>query len=69
MKTWRIPVTWEAWATIDVAAETLEEAIEIAWDDENEIQCPIDPGYVDGSWKVYGKFEYIRDCFNDGKES
>lgn len=68
MKKWIIPVGWEVYATIEVEAETLEEAIEIAVDDDGEIPLPTDNGYVDGSWKVEGEYEYIRDCFNDGDE-
>lgn len=68
MKTWKVPVVWEMYATIKVEAETLEEAIEIARDDAGEIPLPTDNYYVDGSWQVSGEYEYIRDCFNEGEE-
>lgn len=68
MKTWKIPVGWEVYATIEVEAETLEEAIEIARDDDGEIPLPTDADYVDGSWQVNGEYEYIRDCFNEGED-
>lgn len=68
MKTWRIPVGWEVYATIHVEAETLEEAIEIAKDDEGKIPLPTYNHYVDGSWQVNGEYEYIRDGFNGGEE-
>lgn len=52
MKTWKIPVTWEVYATIEVEAKTLEEAMEIARDDESIIPCPTDNDYADGSWRI-----------------
>ena len=52
MPNWKVPVTWEVYAMLDIEAETLEEAMEIARDDEGVIPCPIDHDYVDGSWKL-----------------
>lgn len=51
MKTWNIPVTWEEFGIVKIKANTLEEAIEIARDDEGEIPIP-QGDYVDGSWQV-----------------
>lgn len=51
-KTWLMPVTWEMCATIQVEAETLEEAMEIAKDEEGRIPLPIDGVYVDASWDL-----------------
>ena len=68
MKTWSIPVTWEVYAKIEVEAETLEEAMEIARDDDEQIPLPTYNHYVDGSWHVNGSYEEVRDCFNGGKE-
>ena len=50
MKEWRIPVTWEECSVIKVEANTLKEAMEIAYDEKGEIPLPSDGNYVDGSW-------------------
>lgn len=68
MKKWRIPVCWEVYATIEVEAETLEEAMEIARDDDGQISLPTYNHYVDGSWQVNGSYEDVRDYFNGGEE-
>lgn len=66
MKTWRIPVEWAEFAVIYVAANTLEEAIEKARNDD--IPLPDDRSYIDGSWMVSDDQEYIRQCFNDNQK-
>ena len=69
MKEWKIPVTWEVYATIMVEADTLEEAMEIARDDDGIIACPTDSYYVDESWRLSDTDpDYIRECFNGGQE-
>lgn len=52
MKKFKVPVTWEVYATIEVEAETLEEAMKIAEDEDGEIPLPTQTEYVDGSWRV-----------------
>ena len=66
MKTWRIPVGWTETAIIPVEANTLEEAIEKAWNDD--IPLPDDGFYLEGSWTVVGDSEYIRECYNDNQK-
>ena len=69
MKQWNIPVTWEVCSTITIEANTLEEAMEIARDDAGEIPCPIDPVYVDGSWRLSEDDEdFIRSYYNNGQQ-
>lgn len=69
MKTWKIPVYWEVCSVIDVEADTLSEAIEIAKDDEGIIPLPTDPDYIDGSWSVSELDEdVLRECYNDNQE-
>ena len=49
----KIPVSWEAYSTIDVEAETLEEALEKFDDFENNQEgypLPKDWEYLDGSF-------------------
>ena len=52
MKTFKIPVTWEVYATVEVEANSIEEAIKIAKDEEGVIPLPTDTDYVDDSWRV-----------------
>lgn len=47
---WKIPVTWEMCACIEVEADTLEEAMKVAEDPDGKIPLPSDGSYVDGSW-------------------
>ncbi len=69
MKTWKIPVTWEVCAFVEVEAETLAEAMEIARDDEGKIPLPTDSEYVDGSWNLSETNEdYVREWYNDNQE-
>ncbi len=69
MKTWKIPVTWEVSACVEVEAETLADAMEIARDDEGTIPLPTDSEYVDGSWNLSETNEdYVREWYNDNQE-
>lgn len=62
---WKIPVTWEVCAMLTVEADTLEEAMEIARDDDGKIPCPTDSDYVEGSWRLSIEDEdMIRCCYN-----
>lgn len=67
MKTWKIPVTWEVYGYVKVEAPTLDEAIEIAWDDNGEIPLP-EGDYIEGSWRVEEDYGLIRNIINDGQE-
>ena len=49
---WKMPVTWEMCAYIQVEAETLEAAMEVAKDPDGKIPLPNDGQYVDGSWDL-----------------
>lgn len=69
METWKIPVCWEVCSVINVSANTLSEAMQIARDENNEIPCPVFPDYVDGSWQLStDDEEIIRLCYNGGQE-
>lgn len=48
MKQWKIPVVWTMMGSVEVEAETLAEAIEIARDEN----IPDNGEYLDGSWEV-----------------
>lgn len=51
MKTWKIPVTWEAYGIVEIEAESLDEAISIFDKTEDDIDLPIVSHYVDASFK------------------
>ena len=68
MKTWKIPVCWTMMGTVNVEANTLNEAIEIAQDDEGIIPLPDNGTFLDGSWEVdcYDE-DYLRKYYNNGQ--
>lgn len=51
MKTFKIPVTWEVYGVVEIEAETLDEAIKIFDDTEDQIGLPTDWDYVDASFR------------------
>lgn len=52
MKKFSIPVTWKVWDKIEVAAETIEEAIKYVKEHIEEIPLGTEPEYVDGSYQI-----------------
>ena len=69
--TWRIPVTWSMCAVIPIEADTLEEAMEIARDENGEIPLPpaTESDYLDGSWCLsHDDTEIVRQCYNGGRK-
>ena len=69
MKEWRIPVCWSMMGVVNVEANTLEEAIEIAKDEAGDIPIPDDGYYLDGSWEVdCFDVEYLRKYYNDNQK-
>ena len=49
-KYYEIPCVWEVYGTLEVEANSLEEAIELAERDDSPM--PDDSDYVDGSFQV-----------------
>lgn len=69
MKTFKIPVSWEVCATIEVVAETAEEALRLAnekEDSKNPYSLPKENEYVDGSFEIEQDIEIIE-AFNSQK--
>lgn len=67
MNIWRIPVTWECFGVVEIQANTLEEAMEIARDDDT-VPLPTKSSYVDGSWQLSHNDEsVVRACYNHGQ--
>lgn len=49
-KTYKVVCSWEVYATSEVEAKNLEDAIEIV--EADEFPLPTDTAYVDGTFKV-----------------
>ena len=59
MKTYKIPVTWEAYGEMEIEAESMSKAIKIAEDEETPY--PSIDGNVEGSLDVdYGLTEELN---------
>ena len=69
MKSWNIPVTWEVYGRVVIEANTLEEAMEKARDDEGVIPLPDENDYVDGSWRLTEEdVETVRSLYNNNEK-
>lgn len=62
MKTFEIPVSWKASGFVKIKANSLEKAIEIFDEKEDEISLPLDSKYIDGSFKRSEDKEFIAMC-------
>ena len=66
---WTIPVTWEMCGNVKVRAATMEEAMEIAKDEDGVIPLPDDADYVDSSWHLtYEDAEEVRELYNSNQQ-
>lgn len=69
MKTWKIPVVWQEMGCVEVEANTLAQAIEIARDDDGVIPIPDNGVFVDGTWELDCEDEdCIRGLYNDNQK-
>lgn len=69
MKVWTIPVIWEMVGTVEVAANTLEEAVHIAQDGLDVLPIPDNGEFLSGSWDVDCYDEVcLREYYNNGQE-
>ena len=50
MKTFKIPVVWQMMGTVEVQAESLDEAVKKVLDDSTPL--PDDGDYIEGSFEV-----------------
>ena len=71
LKTWKIPVTWEMYGTVEVKAATIADAIKEFLRIENETEgfsLPTDGEYSDGSFQLSTEDEdeliYLIDILN-----
>lgn len=67
MKTWIIPVSWEMCGKVKIQANSLDEAIEIA-ENDNSVGLP-EGDYIEASWKVEVEDkDFVRGFYNNGQE-
>ena len=68
MKTWKIPCVWQMYGYLYIEANTLEEAIENAYDSDQGL--PDDGDYVDNSFEVDEDLsvEEIRNLHNNNQK-
>lgn len=58
-KIWKIPVSWESYGTVEIKANSLEEAIFIFDETIDDLPLPDDSNYVDASFKR-SDFEFCK---------
>ena len=64
---WKIPVCWEMVGFVEIQAPTLDDAMDIARNDES-IELP-EGTYVDGSWALsIEDTECVRQCYNNNQQ-
>ena len=51
MNKFKIPVSWECYGEVEIEANSLDEAIKIALEKQDELPLP-ESNYVDGSFKI-----------------
>lgn len=52
MGSFKIPVEYKVWGTVEVEAETMEEALEYARNNINTLELPDEPEYVEDSYVI-----------------
>jgi hypothetical protein len=60
MKNFKIPVSWSLYGTVNIEAETLEEALNKFDEESDEIDLPFRNDYIDGSFEREKDIELIR---------
>lgn len=61
MKTYKIPVSWEVYDTVDIKAKSLKEAIAIFDRNADDIPLGHDWTYVEGSYKREQDMKLIKE--------
>lgn len=63
MKTFKIPVEYTNYGTVEIQAENLEEAIKYALKNVDELPLPDDSEYMEGTYSInkdIGLIEYLN---------
>lgn len=51
MATFKIPVTWEVFGIVEIEAKSLDEAIQIFDETQDDIALPLESDYVEASFR------------------
>lgn len=69
MKTWKIPVVWQMMGTVNIVADTLADAMNIAKDEDGVIPLPNNGQYLDETWELAtDDILLVRECYNGNQE-
>lgn len=62
MRTFKIPVTWEVYGTVEVQAENAASALERAYQIELDegLPLPTESEYIDGSFEITDDMDLIN---------
>lgn len=60
MATFKIPVEWTSYGTVDVEADTIEEAIAYAHANKDELPLPDHGEYMEDSYQINDDEEFIK---------
>lgn len=62
MKIFKIPVTWEAYGTVEIQADSAEEALMLAQliETKEGLPLPTEHEYVDGSFEINEDMDLIK---------
>lgn len=60
MKAFKIPVEWSVYDTVEIEAESMEQAIKIFDETMDDIPLPTEPEYIDGSFQRVNADEPIE---------
>ncbi|HHX71169.1 MAG TPA: hypothetical protein GX708_24380 [Gallicola sp.] len=64
MKKFKVGTSYRVWGTVEVEAETLEQAIEYAKNHKEYIELPINPEYIEGSFEIDDDLEFAKSFQN-----
>ena len=65
-KKYSVPVTWQVYDTIEIVADSFEEAVSYAKENTDNIPLGKNPQYIDGSWNIADS--EIHEHFDSGSE-
>lgn len=61
MKTFKIPVTWESYGVVEIEADSVEQALQIFKETEDDIALPADWDYVDSSFRLSYEDDVLKE--------
>lgn len=64
MKTFKVGTSYRVWGTIEVEADTLEQAIEYAKQNKRYIELPTNAEYIEDSFEIDDDLEFAKSFQN-----